>query len=213
MIRHLSVSRAALAVAFAAAAMVLGGCHRSADAAKPKPHPIATIETDQGTIEIELLPEIAPKAVENFRLLAQRGYYDGLTFHRIVKGFMIQGGDPLGNGRGGESAWGGTFDDEIDKHSAYYRDGYKRGSVAMANSGPNTNTSQFFIVQQDYPLAANYTIFGRVTKGMEVVDAICALPLTLSPEGEQSRPVTPPVMKKVIVSEGATTAPSQPVAK
>ncbi|HEY9466326.1 MAG TPA: peptidylprolyl isomerase, partial [Vicinamibacterales bacterium] len=112
----------------------------------------ATIETDKGPIELEFLPMDAPKAVENFRLLAERGFYDNLTFHRIVKGFMIQGGDPSGDGTGGESAWGGTFEDEINPDSQTYKDGYRRGIVAMANAGPNTNGSQFFIMHQDYPL-------------------------------------------------------------
>jgi hypothetical protein len=101
----------------------------------------AVMETDKGTIELELFEKDAPKAVENFRLLAEHGYYDGLTFHRVVKGFMIQGGDPSGDGTGGESAWGGTFPDEIQRDSALYRRGYRRGVVAMANSGPNTNGS------------------------------------------------------------------------
>src|ERR1043165_5802815 len=94
----------------------------------------ATIDTDRGPIEIEFLPNDAPKAVENFRLLAEHGYYDGLTFHRIVKGFMIQGGDPRADGTGGESAWGGTFADEINAQSPLYRGGYRRGLVAMANA-------------------------------------------------------------------------------
>lgn len=165
---------------------------------------VATIETDKGTIEFELLPDVAPKASENFRLLANRGFYNGLIFHRIVKGFMIQGGDPQGTGMGGESAWGGKFEDEINRFLPLYRGGYKRGTVAMANSGPDTNTSQFFIVQKDYPLPPGYTIFGKVTKGMEVVDAICDLPCTSTPlSSEPSRPINPPVMKKVTVSGGA----------
>src|ERR1043165_9577316 len=94
----------------------------------------AVIETDKGAIEIELLPDAARKAVENFRLLAEHGYYDGLTFHRIVKGFMLQGGDPRADGTGGESAWGGTFADEINAQSPLYRGGYRRGLVAMANA-------------------------------------------------------------------------------
>src|SRR3954466_1325539 len=116
----------------------------------------AVIDTDKGAIEIELLPAEAPKAVENFRLLAEHGYYDGLTFHRIVKGFMIQGGDPAGNGSGGQSAWGEPFPDEINPESALYRGGYRRGLVAMANAGPNTNGSQFFIPPQDFPLYPNH---------------------------------------------------------
>jgi cyclophilin family peptidyl-prolyl cis-trans isomerase len=112
------------------------------------------IETEKGPIEIEFLASDAPKAVENFRLLAEHGYYDGLTFHRVVKGFMIQGGDPSGDGTGGESAWGGTFEDEIKQDSPIYRDGYKRGLLAMANAGPNTNGSQFFRHAPGLPAAA-----------------------------------------------------------
>src|SRR5690242_227883 len=157
------------------------------------------IDTDKGPIEIEFLPMDAPKAVENFRLLAEHGYYDGLTFHRIVKGFMIQGGDPAGDGTGGESAWGGFFADEIDPASRIYQDGYRRGIVAMANAGPNTNGSQFFIMHADYPLPPNYVIFARVTSGLEVVDALADLPTTAGPGGEPSQPVTPPVIKKITV--------------
>src|SRR4029079_896232 len=132
----------------------------------------ATMEMVKGPIEIEFLASDQPKAVEQFRLLAELGYYDGLMFHRIVKGFMIQGGDPSGDGTGGESAWGGTFADEITQDSALYKDGYLRGIIAMANAGPNTNGSQFFILQQDYPLPPNYVIFAKVTSGMSVVDAL-----------------------------------------
>ena len=159
----------------------------------------ATIETDKGPIELEFLPMDAPKAVENFRLLAERGFYDNLTFHRIVKGFMIQGGDPSGDGTGGESAWGGTFEDEIKQDSQTYKDGYRRGIVAMANAGPNTNGSQFFIMHQDYPLPPAYVIFARVTKGIEVVDAIAETPTTRGPDGGMSQPLTPPKMKKVTI--------------
>jgi len=157
------------------------------------------IETDKGSIEIEFFPADAPKAVENFRLLAEHGYYDGLTFHRIVRGFMIQGGDPAGNGTGGESAWGGTFEDEINPASSLYRGGYERGLVAMANAGPNTNGSQFFILHQDYPLPPQYVIFARVTKGMDVVDALANTPTTSGSDGEMSRPITPPVITKVTI--------------
>jgi cyclophilin family peptidyl-prolyl cis-trans isomerase len=159
----------------------------------------ATIETDKGPIQIEFLATESPKAVENFRLLAEHGYYDGLTFHRIVKGFMLQGGDPAGDGTGGESAWGGTFADDIDESSALYRGGYRRGLVAMANAGPNTNGSQFFILHQDYPLPPRYVIFARVVAGMDVVDALANTPAAPGSDGEMSRPVTPPVIKKVTV--------------
>jgi cyclophilin family peptidyl-prolyl cis-trans isomerase len=132
----------------------------------------AAIQTNHGTIRFELLEDEAPKTTENFISLAQRGYYDGVIFHRVIKGFMIQGGDPTGTGRGGESAWGGRFNDEITPSSALYQRGYKAGTVAMANAGPNTNGSQFFIMHSDYPLPPNYTIFGRVTEGQDVVNSI-----------------------------------------
>ena len=157
----------------------------------------AVLQLDQGEIELEFLPAAAPRAVENFRLLAEHGYYDGLTFHRIIKGFMIQGGDPLGDGRGGQSAWGGTFADEIDPASPLYRGGYKRGLVAMANRGPNTNTSQFFIMHQDYRLPPSYVIFAKVVRGFEALDAIAESPTTRGADGDASKPVTPVVIRKV----------------
>ena len=132
----------------------------------------AVIQTNKGTIRVELLESDAPKTTENFITLAQRGYYDGIIFHRVIKNFMIQGGDPTGTGRGGESAWGGRFNDEINSQSEVYKTGYKAGTMAMANAGPNTNGSQFFIMYVDYPLPPSYTIFGRVTEGQEIVNAI-----------------------------------------
>ena len=159
----------------------------------------AVIETDKGAIEIEFFAADAPMAVENFRLLAEHGYYDGLTFHRIAKGFMIQGGDPAGDGTGGESAWGGTFADEIDSSSPLYQTGYRRGIVAMANAGPDTNGSQFFIMHADYPLAPNYVIFAKVTSGLDAVDALANVPTTMGDDGAMSRPVTPPKIVKVTV--------------
>jgi cyclophilin family peptidyl-prolyl cis-trans isomerase len=158
-----------------------------------------TIETDKGAIEIEFFPNDAPKAVENFRLLAEHGYYDGLIFHRIVEGFMIQGGDPLGNGTGGQSAWGPAFADEINPDSPLYRGGYQRGLIAMANHGRNTNGSQFFILHQNYPLDPKYVIFARVTGGMNVVDALANVPVAANEQGEVSKPVTPQVIKKVTI--------------
>jgi cyclophilin family peptidyl-prolyl cis-trans isomerase len=159
----------------------------------------AVIETEKGPIEIEFFSADQPKAVENFRLLAERGYYNGLTFHRIVKGFMIQGGDPSGDGTGGESAWGGTFEDAIKTDAPIYRDGYRRGTVAMANAGPNTNGSQFFIMHQDYPLPPAYVIFAKVIKGIETVDALAETPTTRGPDGGMSQPLTPPKMSKVTI--------------
>jgi len=157
------------------------------------------IETDKGEIEIEFFATDSPKAVENFRLLAEHGYYDGLTFHRIVRGFMVQGGDPEGDGRGGQSAWGAPFPDEIKRDSALYRGGYRRGLVAMANSGPNTNGSQFFLMHQDYPLSPNYVIFARVTRGMDVVDALANTPTSMGGDGNMSKPTTPAMIKKVTI--------------
>ena len=159
----------------------------------------ATIETDKGKIEIEFLERESPQAVENFRLLAEHGYYDGLTFHRIVKGFMIQGGDPTGTGSGGESAWGEAFPDNIDAQTPLYRAGYRRGILAYANSGPNTNGSQFFIMHMDYELAPNYVMFARVTSGMTTVDAIADTRTSLGDDGAMSKPVEPQVIKKVTV--------------
>ena len=189
----------------AGVSVLLAGCSSSSGnstvpaGAKSSGGKHATIETDKGPIEIEFLEDSQPRAVENFRLLAERGYYDGLTFHRIVKGFMLQGGDPAGTGLGGESAWGGSFPDEIDPGSALYRDGYRRGIIAMANAGPNTNGSQFFIMHMDYDLPPNYVIFARVTGGMTTVDAIADTRTTQGDDGAMSKPVVPPVIRKVIV--------------
>jgi cyclophilin family peptidyl-prolyl cis-trans isomerase len=154
---------------------------------------------DVGTFELALITSEAPVTVLRFVDLAESGYYDGLTFHRVVKGFMIQGGDPSGDGTGGQSAWGDPFADEINPQSALYSGGYRRGFVAMANAGPNTNGSQFFILQEDYPLPPNYVIFGRVTGGLEVVDALANTETTTGPGGEPSRPVAPLTMKKVTI--------------
>jgi cyclophilin family peptidyl-prolyl cis-trans isomerase len=154
----------------------------------------AVIETNKGTIRVEMLEDDAPKTTENFITLAQRGYYDGIIFHRVIKGFMIQGGDPTGTGRGGESAWGGRFNDEINSSSQVYQTGYKKGTMAMANAGPNTNGSQFFIMHVDYPLPPSYTIFGRVTEGQDVVDAIAT-----TPTGPGDRPIQDVKMEKVTI--------------
>ena len=154
----------------------------------------AVIQTNMGTIRAELLESDAPKTTENFITLAERGYYDGIIFHRVIKGFMIQGGDPTGTGRGGESAWGGRFNDEIDPRSPVYQNGYKAGTMAMANAGPNTNGSQFFIMHVDYPLPPSYTIFGNVIEGQDVVNAIAT-----SQTGPNDRPVSEVKMEKVTI--------------
>jgi cyclophilin family peptidyl-prolyl cis-trans isomerase len=125
----------------------------------------ATMHTNHGVIELELFDEDAPKTVENFRKLAADGFYDGVSFHRVIKDFMIQGGDPTGTGTGGP---GYTFEDEINDHKV------ERGALAMANTGPDTNGSQFFIVTIDAApwLDGKHTVFGRVTGGMDAVDSI-----------------------------------------
>ena len=156
----------------------------------------AVLETSKGTIKFELLEADAPKTTENFRLLADKNYYDGVIFHRVIPNFMIQGGDPLGEGYGGESAWGGKFDDEIDRNSPLYAGSYEKGSVAMANSGPNTNGSQFFIMHIDYPLPPSYVKFGKLTEGQEVVDAIAAVS-----RNSNDKPLEPVVMNKVYIEE------------
>ena len=156
----------------------------------------AVIETNKGTIRFELLEQDAPKTTENFRLLADKNYYDGVIFHRVIPNFMIQGGDPLGEGYGGESAWGGKFDDEIDKDSDLYAGIYDKGTVAMANSGPNTNGSQFFIMHVDYPLPPAYVKFGRVLEGQEVVDSIATVE-----RNHSDKPLEPVVMNRVYIEE------------
>ena len=156
----------------------------------------AIIETNKGTIKFELLEQDAPKTTENFRLLAEKGYYDGVIFHRVIKNFMVQGGDPLGEGYGGESAAGGKFDDEINKSSALYQGPYDKGTVAMANSGPNTNGSQFFIMHNDYPLPPLYTKFGQITEGQDVVDSIAEVRVN-----ERDKPLEQVVMTKVSIME------------
>jgi cyclophilin family peptidyl-prolyl cis-trans isomerase len=157
---------------------------------------IARIETNMGTIRFELLEDESPKTAENFRLLAEKGFYDGVIFHRVIKGFMIQGGDPTGTGRGGASAWGGRFDDEINRASQLYGGVYTKGTVAMANAGPNTNGSQFFIMHADYGLPPSYTKFGRVIEGQDVVDKIAT-----APTQSGDRPTNDVVMEKVTIEE------------
>lgn len=148
----------------------------------------ATIETNLGTIEIDLDAVGSPLAVNNFAFLAGDGFYDGVIFHRVISGFMVQGGDPTGTGRGGP---GYRFRDETEGAGDY-----GRGTVAMANSGPNTNGSQFFICHGDAPLPHSYTIFGKVTNGLDTVDAIAALEVDRS-----DRPKTDAVMTTVTVTE------------
>lgn len=150
-----------------------------------------TLKTNYGDITFETYTKDAPNTVANFIQLSGAGFYDNLTFHRVIKGFMIQGGDPNGNGTGGP---GYQFADEINASSALYKTGYKKGIVAMANAGPNTNGSQFFIMAADYPLPPQYTIFGKVTAGQDVVDKINAVQTD-----QNDKPVSPVVIESVMV--------------
>jgi peptidyl-prolyl cis-trans isomerase B (cyclophilin B) len=145
----------------------------------------ATLHTNHGPVEIEFFDADAPKTVENFRKLSADGFYDGLTFHRVIPEFMIQGGDPEGTGSGGP---GYQFEDEINPHKIV------RGALAMANAGPNTNGSQFFLVTvEEAPwLDGKHTVFGQVTGGMDAIDAIEALPT----DG-RDRPTEPAVIERV----------------
>ncbi len=154
---------------------------------------VATIDTNFGKIELELWSEYAPKAVENFVTHSKNGYYNGVTFHRVVKNFVIQGGDPQGTGMGGQSIWGKVFENEIHpkaKHDA-------PGILAMANAGPNTNGSQFYITLRPLPnLDGGYTVFGKVINGMDVVNAIGETPV-----GRMDKPVEDVVMKTITIEE------------
>ena len=135
----------------------------------PKSSPIIVVETNQGAIEIKLFADVAPKTCENFIGLIHKGYYNGIIFHRVIKNFMIQGGDPTGTGRGGNSIWGKTFEDEVSPNVKFDR----KGLLAMANAGPGTNGSQFFITTIPTPwLHMKHTIFGEVTSGYDIVEKI-----------------------------------------
>ena len=152
----------------------------------------AILHTEKGDITISFNTDQTPITVNNFVTLAKKGFYNKTIFHRIIKGFMIQGGDPKGNGTGGP---GYKFADEP------FTGEYIRGTVAMANSGPNTNGSQFFIMHADNPLPKNYVIFGKVTAGMDTVDAIAESPVQPSSSGESSSPVTPVKILSVEIKE------------
>ncbi|AWI40833.1 peptidylprolyl isomerase [Lactiplantibacillus plantarum] len=181
--------------------------------------PKATIKTNFGDIKVQLFPKQAPKSVENFVGLAQKGYYDGIVFHRVIPDFMIQGGDPTGTGMGGESLWGKPFEDEFSQEVFNLR-----GALSMANAGPNTNGSQFFIVQKPqldagmsdqmkqagYPeeivtaygnggtpwLDFRHTVFGAVSDGMDIVDKIAA-----TETGMQDKPVKDVVIETITIED------------
>lgn len=154
----------------------------------------AVLQTSEGEITIDLLEDGTPITVNNFVYLARTGFYDGTVFHRVIEDFMIQGGDPKGDGTGNP---GYRFDDEA------FEGEYTRGTVAMANSGPNTNGSQFFIMHGDAStLPKDYVIFGQVTSGLDVVDAIATADVTMNASGtERSKPVTPVIVNSVTINE------------
>lgn len=153
------------------------------------PNSIVTMQTTKGTIKIRLFDDKVPKTTKNFKDLIAKGYYDGLIFHRVIKDFMIQGGCPKGTGTGGP---GYKFEDEFHpdlRHS-------KPGILSMANAGPNTNGSQFFVMHADYPLPPAYTIFGKLTSGEDVLDAIAS-----ARTGAQDRPAEPVSITSITISE------------
>lgn len=152
----------------------------------------AEMATSEGRMKIQLFAAETPATVNNFVFLSRQGFYNGLLFHRIIKDFMIQSGDPKGDGTGGP---GYRFNDE-----PITRD-YKRGIMAMANAGPNTNGSQFFIMHQDYQLPKNYVIFGQLIEGLDVLDKIAETPVGVNSMGEQSRPLKNVVIKTMTIDE------------
>jgi cyclophilin family peptidyl-prolyl cis-trans isomerase len=156
---------------------------------------VVTIKTNMGEIRFMTYDKDTPETVNNFITLAQKGFYDGVIFHRVIDGFMIQGGDPTGTGTGGP---GYTFKDELNPETESYKEGYKKGAVAMANAGPNTNGSQFFIMVSDYALPHSYTIFGKVISGQEVADAIAK-----AEKDSNDKPISPVIMEKVTVTESS----------
>lgn len=160
-------------------------------AAPEKGEQVVNMQTSKGTIKIRLFPEQAPKTVENFVGLTGKGYYDGIIFHRVIPDFMIQGGDPTGTGTGGESLWGGKFEDEFSPELKNIQ-----GALSMANAGPGTNGSQFFIVQAESTpwLDGKHSVFGQVFEGMDVVDAI----ISVERDG-RDKPLEEVVMEKVTV--------------
>ena len=152
----------------------------------------ATITTNMGEMKAQLFAKESPRTVNNFVFLARDNFYDNVKFHRVIKGFMAQTGDPEGTGRGGP---GYRFADELD---AAKKTGYKRGVLAMANAGPNTNGSQFFIMHQDYALPPNYSVFGQVFSGIETIDKIIAVP---ADGPEKSSPTVEVLIQSVTIEE------------
>ncbi len=154
---------------------------------------IVELHTNQGKVTVKLFAEAAPKTVENFTGLIKQGYYDGIVFHRVIPEFMVQGGDPTGTGRGGESIWGKPFEDECSPDLRFT----KKGLLAMANSGPGTNGSQFFVTTAPTPwLDGRHTIFGEVTEGYDVIEGI-----EQTQTGRDDRPIEKQFIEKAIVVE------------
>ena len=181
---------------------------------------IGVIETSMGTIEVEFFKNDAPKTVENFvRLATERKFFDGMRVHRVSKNFVIQTGDDKSKdpkkmdewGTGGKSIWGKEFNDELNPNAPSFKEGYKKGVLAMANRGPNTNTSQFFIMLRDRPdMPKNYTIFGRVIKGQNVVDAIGQVDIIPGQMGPtDGRPKTDVIIKKVTIKKVPLDTPEE----
>jgi len=159
----------------------------------PSPTLTAVLETTQGTIELRLFPDVAPKACENFAGLIEKGYYNGIIFHRVIPEFMLQGGDPTGTGSGGKSIWGKNFEDEC-KPSVKFD---KKGLLAMANAGPGTNGSQFFITTAATPwLHMKHTIFGEVVKGYDVVEKIEKTPTDMGDRPKQKQEIIKATLRK-----------------
>ena len=194
-------------VAALALGLTLNSCGKSENMTADKGSAeIVVMESSMGTIEIELYRNDAPRTVDNFVKLAEQKYFDGIKFHRIAKGFVIQGGDPTGTGSGGKSIYGKEFEDELNPATQSFRTGYVRGTLAMANRGPNTNTSQFFIMLQDAPrLPKAYTIFGRVVSGMDVVDRMGAVDITPEMGANDGRPKT-----DIVITSVRTKQPTAP---
>lgn len=156
---------------------------------------VAVFNTSMGTFEVELYPDKAPKTVENFTGLAEKGYYKGVIFHRVIPNFMIQGGDPTGTGRGGQSIWGKPFEDEVNTGLVFD----SPGILAMANAGPNTNGSQFFITVAPTPwLNEHHTIFGKIIAGMDVVNSISKVQ-----RNAQDRPLKDVVIENISIEKRA----------
>jgi len=180
---------------------------------------VGVIETSMGTFEVEFYRNDAPKTVENFVKLASEKFFDGMRVHRVSKDFVIQAGDDKSKdpkkvdewGTGGKSIWGKAFEDELNPNTPSYKEGYKKGVLAMANAGKNTNTSQFFVMLQDRPnMPKNYTIFGKVIKGQDVVDAIGRVEIIPGQMGPtDGRPKTDVMIKRVTIKKVPSPAPEE----